>query len=315
VDVDLDERAVTDGFEAVNFAGLDDEDVAGGAFEGLPVDGPEAPAVADKLDFIVGMAVRARAFAGQRAQQEDRYVDVAVLGADKFMGTADKRQIFLTDVVHADSSDGFPCWMRDVCILVCVRADQAGVIRRSDSLQNGLDAILGPQSSAALLKSNFLADDGNSVAIANNSAHHDAINGSGALIGLLVGIAMTLGRMPLMAEPGAPSGYAFYLFWIPVYLGVASVFGPLLGLIFSSLLAAIELWMPLVVAQSGSFMCTFEWRMVCGAIAGGHDWLPDARLERILIHGNGDGVGRGLTLPESAEGSESRSVIGQKAAG
>ncbi|HXT23406.1 MAG TPA: hypothetical protein VN749_01115 [Candidatus Eisenbacteria bacterium] len=95
-----------------------------------------------------------------------------------------------------------------------------------------------------------------------------------ALIGLLVGLAMTLGRVPPIAEPGAPSGYAFYLFWIPVGLGVASVFGLLLGLIFSSLLAAIELWMPEVVTESGSFMSTYGWRMVCGAIAGGVIGFP-----------------------------------------
>jgi len=95
-----------------------------------------------------------------------------------------------------------------------------------------------------------------------------------AVIGLLIGIAMTLGRVPPMAEPGAPSGYAFYLFWIPVCLGVASVFGLLLGLLFSSLLAAIELWMPLVVAESGSFMSIYGWRLVCGAIAGGMIGFP-----------------------------------------
>jgi hypothetical protein len=95
-----------------------------------------------------------------------------------------------------------------------------------------------------------------------------------AVIGLLIGIAMTLGRVPPIAEPGAPSGYAFYVFWIPVCLAVASVFGLLLGLIFSSLLAAINLWMPQVVADSGSFMSTYGWRMVCGAIAGGMIGFP-----------------------------------------
>src|SRR6201984_1591064 len=68
VDVDLNQRAVAYGFETVNFAGFDDEDVAGGAFEGLPVDSPQAAAFADKLDFIIGMAVRAWSFARQRAQ-------------------------------------------------------------------------------------------------------------------------------------------------------------------------------------------------------------------------------------------------------
>jgi hypothetical protein len=45
--------AFAGGFEAVNFAGFDYEDVAGGAFEGLAVYGPYAAAFADKLDFVV----------------------------------------------------------------------------------------------------------------------------------------------------------------------------------------------------------------------------------------------------------------------
>jgi hypothetical protein len=94
-----------------------------------------------------------------------------------------------------------------------------------------------------------------------------------ALIGFLLGIAMTLGRVPPIAEPGAPSGYAFYVFWIPVCLGAASVFGLLLALSYSVLLAAIDLWMPRsgspLVTQPNSFMTTYGWRAICGAIAGG----------------------------------------------
>jgi hypothetical protein len=59
------------------------------------------------------------------------------------------------------------------------------------------------------------------------------------------------------------------VFWIPVCLGLAAVFGLLLSLTYSVLLAAIEIWAPLVVAESGSFMSTYGWRMFCGAIAGG----------------------------------------------
>src|SRR5260370_14185588 len=101
MDVHLDKWAIPDGFEAVNFAGLDDEDVAGAAFKRLPVHGPLSAAFADKLDFIVRMAVRPRAFPRQSAQQKDRNVHVAVIGADKFVRAAHKRQVFLTDAVHS----------------------------------------------------------------------------------------------------------------------------------------------------------------------------------------------------------------------
>jgi uncharacterized membrane protein len=99
-----------------------------------------------------------------------------------------------------------------------------------------------------------------------------------AAIGSLLGLVMTLGRVPPIAEPGAPSGYAFYVFWIPVCLGAGSVFGLLLGLIYACLMTAIDLWMPRTETRP-SFMTTYGWRLMCGAIAGGavgfpltHDW-------------------------------------------
>jgi uncharacterized membrane protein len=98
------------------------------------------------------------------------------------------------------------------------------------------------------------------------------------VIGLLFGLAMMLGRVPPIAEPGAPSGFAFYVFWIPVCLGVASVLGLLLGLIYACLMSALDLWMPRIEMRQ-SFMMTYGWRLASGAIAGGvigfplmHDW-------------------------------------------
>jgi len=52
------ERGIAEGFEAVNLAGLDDENVAGAAREGLAVDGPEAATFADELDLVVGVTIR-----------------------------------------------------------------------------------------------------------------------------------------------------------------------------------------------------------------------------------------------------------------
>ena len=142
------------------------------------------------------------------------------------------------------------------------------------SSQNELDAILCPQSSATLLKSTSWRTMAIPLRLRTILLTTMRWTAAWAAIGLLIGIAMTLGRVPPIAEPGAPSGYAFYMFWIPVCLGAAGAFGLLLGLIFSSLLAAIGLWMPLVVAESGSFMSTYGWRMLCGAIAGGMIGFP-----------------------------------------
>jgi len=90
-----------------------------------------------------------------------------------------------------------------------------------------------------------------------------------AAIGLLAGIAMTFARVPPIAEPGAPSGYAFYVFWIPVCLGAGSVFGLLAGLIYSGLLVAIGFAMPGNETESNRSIATYGWRMACGAAAGG----------------------------------------------
>ena len=99
-----------------------------------------------------------------------------------------------------------------------------------------------------------------------------------AAIGLLFGIAMTLGRVPPIAEPGAPSGYWFYTFWIPICLGVASVLGAILGLLYACLMAAIGHWVLREPVQRG-FIATYGWPMLSGAAAGAligfplmHDW-------------------------------------------
>jgi len=99
-----------------------------------------------------------------------------------------------------------------------------------------------------------------------------------AVIGLLIGVAMMLARVPLIAEPGAPSGFGFYSFWIPMCLGAASVFGVLLGLIYACLMAAIDFWWPPGETKPG-VRAMYGQRLLCGAIAGGligwplmHDW-------------------------------------------
>jgi len=112
-----------------------------------------------------------------------------------------------------------------------------------------------------------------------------------AVIGLLLGMAMMFGRVPPIAEPGAPGNFGFYAFWIPTCLGVASVFGVLLGLIYGCLMAAMDLWWPRettrdITKGSGQFAAAFAsgarthygQRLICGALAGGMIGWP-------MLHG------------------------------
>src|SRR5437762_3525609 len=56
--IHLHERHVSDARETVNLSGLDDEDVAGGGFEGLAVHRIESAAFPDELDFVVRVTMR-----------------------------------------------------------------------------------------------------------------------------------------------------------------------------------------------------------------------------------------------------------------
>ena len=65
MDIDLDQRRVANAAEAVDLAGLDDENVTGAGLEFLPIDGPEASALPDELDFIVRMTMGTGAAPGR----------------------------------------------------------------------------------------------------------------------------------------------------------------------------------------------------------------------------------------------------------
>jgi hypothetical protein len=89
-----------------------------------------------------------------------------------------------------------------------------------------------------------------------------------AAVGLLVGVWMMLGKVPPIAEPGAPREVWFYAFWIPLCWGVGALFGVLLGLPYACLLAAFELWSPPAGSPPG-FMTNYGRRLLAGSIAGG----------------------------------------------
>jgi hypothetical protein len=113
--------------------------------------------------------------------------------------------------------------------------------------------------------------------------------GAWAILGLVVGVALTLGRFEPIAESGArPLGLGPYTFWIPLGLGVASVFGLLLGFMFACLMAVVDLWWSPTKAKPGWF-AAYGQRLLCGAVAGGLIGWPLMRDGNALIF-----VGLGL---------------------
>jgi hypothetical protein len=100
VNVDLDQRRVTDCFETVDFASLDDEYVSRAAFEGLAADSPDAAAFSNELDLVIRMAMWTGPRTRLAMKQEYRNVGVTLLGSAKLMRTADKGQVFLSHVMH-----------------------------------------------------------------------------------------------------------------------------------------------------------------------------------------------------------------------
>lgn len=113
--------------------------------------------------------------------------------------------------------------------------------------------------------------------------------GAWAILGLLVGVALTLGRFEPIAESGArPLGLGPYTFWIPLGFGVASVFGLLLGFMFACLMAVVDLWWSPARAKPRWFGA-YGQRLVCGTVAGGLIGWPLMRDGNALIF-----VGLGL---------------------
>jgi hypothetical protein len=100
MDIYLDQRLVTDTGEAVDLPGLDDQDVARAGLKLPAVDLVETPSISDELDFVIGMAMRARPAAGQGIEEKYRDADVALIGADELVRAALEGEILLTHAVH-----------------------------------------------------------------------------------------------------------------------------------------------------------------------------------------------------------------------
>ena len=103
-----------------------------------------------------------------------------------------------------------------------------------------------------------------------------------AVVGLASGIALMFGKAEFMAESGAkPLGMGEHAFWIPVMLGVTSVFGLVLGLIYACLMAAVQArWIP-AQANAGP-LATYGPQLLCGTIAGGAIGLMLVRDSTVL---------------------------------
>jgi voltage-gated potassium channel Kch len=98
--IELDEGCVTNAAEAVDLAGLDDENVTCSGFEFLSVDGPETAALPHELDFVVRMTMGAWTTPREGAEEEHGHVHVAVVGANEVVRAALKGQVLLANAVH-----------------------------------------------------------------------------------------------------------------------------------------------------------------------------------------------------------------------
>jgi hypothetical protein len=106
MDIDLHERGVTNAAEAMDLAGLDDQNVTGAGFEFRTVDDPHTPTFPHELDFVVGMPMGPRPAAREGAEEEHGHVHVAVIGPDELVRAAHEGQVVLADAVHRDAPDG-----------------------------------------------------------------------------------------------------------------------------------------------------------------------------------------------------------------
>jgi hypothetical protein len=101
VHVYLDQRLVSDALKAVDLAGLDHQDVSRARLELLPIHDVATATFSQELDLVVGMTMGAGPAAGERPEQEDRDVDVALVRSDELVRAALEGEILLANPIHA----------------------------------------------------------------------------------------------------------------------------------------------------------------------------------------------------------------------
>jgi hypothetical protein len=100
MDIELDQRPVTDAAETVDLTGLDDQDVTRSGFEFLSVHGPETAAFSHELDLVVRMTMGPGTTTGKGAEEEYGDTHIAVICPDELMRAPLKGQVLLTYAIH-----------------------------------------------------------------------------------------------------------------------------------------------------------------------------------------------------------------------
>ena len=95
---------IADRLEAMDLAGLDDENVSSLALESLAVHRPHSLSLTDELNLVVGMTMRTRSRPGLAMEQEHGNAGVTLLCSDELMRATDEGKAFLADVMHAGHS-------------------------------------------------------------------------------------------------------------------------------------------------------------------------------------------------------------------
>jgi hypothetical protein len=121
VDVDLDERRVTDAAERMDLTRLDDENVTCARFDFLTVDDPQTTPFPHELDFIVRVTMRSGTTPREGAEQEHRDIHVAVIGPNELVRAAHKWQVLLTHAVHRDAPMEGDAGREPLAGIVCAR--------------------------------------------------------------------------------------------------------------------------------------------------------------------------------------------------
>jgi len=103
MDVELHERLIANGGEAVHFAGFDHEHVTRGRLECLTLDRPPAAARLNELDLVIRMPVRPGAAAGLPTEQEHGRAHIAVVSAHEPVCASTERQLVLSESKHVSS--------------------------------------------------------------------------------------------------------------------------------------------------------------------------------------------------------------------
>ena len=88
------------------------------------------------------------------------------------------------------------------------------------------------------------------------------------LVGVIGGVAMMFGKVPLIAEPGAETeGLWSFAFWIPVFGVAAGIVGFVMSLLFSILMVLFKKWSETVEARR-DVVGKYGPRILCGTVAG-----------------------------------------------